>query len=552
MSERNAANLLVECLEAEGVDKVFAVPGEENLDLLEALRESSIDLIITRHEQAAGFMAACHGRLTGKPGVCMSTLGPGATNFMTAAAYAQLGAMPMVVITGQKPIKSSKQGHFQILDMVDMMQPVTHYSRQIVSAATLPSRVREAFRRAEEERPGAVHLELPEDIAREPAGDLKPLTSSLSRRPVAEDKSIARAVEAICNAKRPLLMCGAGANRKLTSKMLRLFINKTKIPFFTTQMGKGVVGEPNDCWMGTAALSDGDYVHRLIEHSDCIINVGHDVVEKPPFFMRDDHRTVIHVNFFSAHVDAVYFPQLEVTGDIANTIWRLSERLEPQPHWDFSFARRVRQALFDELDAGRSLDGFPVHPRRLVHAVRDALPEDGIVSLDNGLYKVWFARNYRAVRPNTLLLDNALATMGAGLPVAIGAKLVYPQRKVLAICGDGGFMMNSQELETAVRLGLDLVVLILRDDGYGMIRWKQSQMGLPDFGLGFGNPDFVRYAESYGAEGHRADSVASLERLLRETLDTPGVHLIDCPIDYSDSKEFMFDELPELSARLVQ
>jgi len=551
MSERNAAALMVECLESEGVDKIFAVPGEENLDLLEALRSSSIRLIITRHEQAAGFMAACHGRLTGKPGVCLSTLGPGATNFITATAYAHLGGMPMVVITGQKPIKSPKQGSFQILDMVDMMQPVTHYSRQIVSAATLPARVREAFRCAEEERPGAVHLELPEDIARESAEGLRPLPASEARRPIAEDKAIARAVEAICSAKRPLLMCGAGANRKLTTKMLQQFIRKTRIPFFTTQMGKGVVGEPSDCWMGTAALSDGDYVHQLIDRSDCIINVGHDVVEKPPFFMREGRRTVIHVNFSGAQVDPVYFPQIEVTGDIANTIWQFNERIEPQAHWDFSLAEKVRKALFDELEAGREQNDFPIHPRRLVHVVRDALPDNGIASLDNGLYKVWFARNYRAVRSNTLLLDNALATMGAGLPVAIGAKLVHPNRKVLAICGDGGFMMNSQEMETAVRLKLDLVVLILRDDAYGMIRWKQEHMGLPDFGLTFSNPDFVRYAESYGAHGHRADSVESLENLLRTALDSSGVHLIDCPIDYGDSKEFLFDELPKLSAKLV-
>jgi len=550
MTERNAARLMVECLEAEGVTRIFGVPGEENLDLLEALRASSIEPVITRHEQAAGFMAAAHGRLTGKPGVCLSTLGPGATNFITAAAYAQLGAMPLVMITGQKPIKTSKQGSFQILDIVDVMQPVTHYSRQIVSAATVPARVREAFRRAEEERPGAVHLELPEDIAREDAAGLKPLVASQTRRPVAEEKAIARAVEAITNAKRPLLMCGAGANRKLTSKMLRRFINSTRIPFFTTQMGKGVVGEPNDCWMGTAALSDGDYVHRLIEHSDCIINVGHDVVEKPPFFMKEGRRTVIHVNFFSAEVDPVYFPQIEVTGDIANAIWQFSERIEPQDHWDFSMARKVRAALFEDLDSGREIDDFPIHPRRLVHVVRDAMPEDGIVSLDNGLYKVWFARNYRAVRANTLLLDNALATMGAGLPVAIGAKIDFPERKVLAICGDGGFMMNSQELETAVRLGLDLVVLVLRDDAYGMIRWKQADMDLPDYGLTFGNPDFVRYAEAYGAHGHRADSVESLKALLDKALNGSGVHLIDCPIDYADSKQFLFDELPAKSAAL--
>jgi acetolactate synthase-1/2/3 large subunit len=381
---------------------------------------------------------------------------------------------------------------------------------------------------------------------------LKPVPPSEARRPIAEDKAISRAVEAISSAKRPLLMCGAGANRKLTTKMLQRFIRTTRIPFFTTQMGKGVVGEPSECWMGTAALSDGDYIHQLIDRSDCIINVGHDVVEKPPFFMREGRRTVIHVNFSGAQVDPVYFPQIEVTGDIANTIWQFNERIAPQAHWDFRFAEKVRKALLDELDSGRDLHDFPIHPRRLVHVVRDALPDDGIASLDNGLYKVWFARNYRAVRSNTLLLDNALATMGAGLPVAIGAKLVHPHRKVLAICGDGGFMMNSQEMETAVRLKLDLVVLILRDDAYGMIRWKQDQMGLPDFGLSFGNPDFVRYAESYGAHGHRADSVESLEILLRKSLDASGVHLIDCPIDYSDSKEFLFDELPKRSAKLVE
>ena len=545
----NAAELLVQCLEAENVEYIFAVPGEENLDVLEALRASTIRLIVTRHEQGAGFMAACYGRLTGKPGVCLSTLGPGATNLVTPAAYAELGAMPMVLITGQKPIKTSKQGHFQIIDVVDLMQPVTRYTRQIVSAATVPARVREAFRQAAEERPGATHLELPEDIARE-TSDEKPLTASQTRRPVAEEKAITRAVEAICQARRPLLMCGAGANRKLTARMLNRFIKQTGIPFFTTQMGKGVVGEPSDYWMGTAALSDGDYVHRLIEHADCIINVGHDVVEKPPFFMHEGKRTVIHVNFSSAEVDPVYFPQIEVTGDIANAIWQFCERIERQDHWDFSLAEQVRKALLDDLESGLELDDFPVHPRYLVHAVRNALPEDGIASLDNGLYKVWFARNFRAVRPNTLLLDNALATMGAGLPVAMAAKLVHPDRKVMAICGDGGFMMNSQELETAVRLELDLVVLVLRDDAYGMIRWKQADMELPDFGLQFGNPDFVRYAESYGATGHRVSATAELEPLLVRCLDEKGVHLIDCPVDYRDSQHQLGEAIPAASARI--
>jgi acetolactate synthase-1/2/3 large subunit len=542
----NAADLFVRCLEAEGVEYVFSVPGEENLDLIEALRQSDIRLIVTRHEQGAGFMAACYGRLTGKPGVCLSTLGPGATNLVTPAAYAELGAMPLVLITGQKPIKTSKQGHFQIIDVVDLMRPVTRFTRQIVSAATVPARVREAFRQAAEERPGATHLELPEDIAREET-DERPIPASQTRRPIAEEKAIARAVAAIEQARHPLLLIGAGANRKVTARMLRRFVKNTGIPFVTTQMGKGVVDETGDCWMGNAALSDGDYCHRMIDRSDCIINVGHDVVEKPPFIMEEGRRTVIHVNFFSAEVDPVYFPQLEVTGDIANAIWQIGERLRVQDHWDFSFGHKVRRALAVDLDSGRELDGCPIHPRRLVHEVRRVMPDDGILTLDNGLYKVWFARNYQARKPNTVLLDNALATMGAGLPTAIGARLVYPGRKIMAVCGDGGFMMNSQELETAVRLGLDLVILILRDDAYGMIKWKQQDMGLADYGLDFGNPDFVRYAESYGASGYRVESVSQLSELLADCLGRSGVHLIDCPVDYGDSQQQLFETIPAAS-----
>jgi len=541
----NAAELFVRCLENEAVEYVFAVPGEENLDLIEALRQSEIKLIVTRHEQGAGFMAACYGRLTGKAGVCLSTLGPGATNLVTPAAYAELGAMPLVLITGQKPIKTSKQGHFQIIDVVDTMQPVTRFSRQIVSASTVPARVREAFRQAAEERPGATHLELPEDVAGEEA-DEAPIKASLTRRPIAEEKAVARAVAAIEKARHPLLLIGAGANRKLTARMLRRFVTNTRIPFVSTQMGKGVVGE-TECWMGTAALSEGDYAHRLIDHSDCLINIGHDVVEKPPFIMSEGRRTVIHVNFFSAEVDPVYFPQLEVTGDIANAIWQIDEKIRPQEHWDFEFAHRIRTAMLEDLESGRDLDLFPVHPRRVVHAVRDAMPQDGIVSLDNGLYKVWFARNYRTTHANTLLLDNALATMGAGLPAAMAARLVHPDRKVMAVCGDGGFMMNSQELETAVRLKLDLVVLVLRDDAYGMIKWKQQDMGLTDYGLDFGNPDFVRYAESYGASGHRVESAGHLSELLSDCLSRSGVHLIDCPIDYGDSQRQLFETIPTAS-----
>lgn len=544
-----ASDLFVKALEAEHVEYVFGIPGEENLDLLEALRTSSIRLVLTRHEQAAGFMAATYGRLTGRAGVCLATLGPGATNLVTAAAYAQLGGMPMLMLTGQKPVKLSKQGHFQIVDVVGMMQPLTKYTRQIVSADNIPARVRESFRRAEEERPGAVHLELPEDIAREDT-DASLIAPSYHRRPVADDKAVDHAAAAIRNAKHPLLMIGAGANRKTCSRMLREFVDRTGIPFFTTQMGKGVIDEDHPLWLGNAALSDGDFVHRAIEQADCIVNCGHDVIEKPPFFMRRGRRTVVHVNFSSAEVDTVYFPQIELIGDIANSVWQLGQALEPQAHWDFSWFDTVRRHLAQHLAQGTDDARFPLHPVRLVADVRRTLPDDSIACLDNGMYKLWFARYYRSRRPNTLLLDNALATMGAGLPSAIAAKIVHPQRKVIAIVGDGGFLMNSQELETAVRLGLDLVVLVLRDDAFGMIKWKQAHMQFPNFGMDMTNPDFVRYAQTYGAHGHRPDDAAAFAPLLARCLDTPGVHLIDVPIDYSDNDRVLNREIRELSAAI--
>ncbi|AVQ00031.1 acetolactate synthase large subunit [Ahniella affigens] len=544
-----ASDLFIKALEAEGCQYIFGIPGEENLDLLESLRTSSIKLILTRHEQGAGFMAATYGRLTGKTGVCLATLGPGATNFVTCAAYAQLGAMPMLMITGQKPVKLSKQGHFQIVDVVSMMQPLTKYTKQIVSADNIPARIREAFRRAEEERPGAVHLELPEDIAHEHS-DAIVIPASFHRRPIADEKAIHKAAHAINAAKRPILMVGAGANRKSSAKMLRAFIDKTGIPFFTTQMGKGVVDEMHPLWLGNAALSDGDFVHRAIEHADCIINVGHDVIEKPPFFMRRGRRTVIHVNYVSAEVDTVYFPQIEVTGDVANAIWRLHEAVSPQSHWEFGYFDQVRNHLLAHLARNADDDRFPIHPVRMVHVMREIMDHDGIVCLDNGMYKLWFARYYRCNEPNTLLLDNALATMGAGLPSAMAAKLVHPDRKVVAVSGDGGFMMNSQELETAVRLGQNLTQIVLRDNAYGMIKWKQANMNFANFGMDMGNPDFVKYAESYGARGWRPNSVAEFRDMLRAALASPGVDVIDLAVDYSDNDRVLNNEIKQLSAAL--
>jgi len=545
-----ASDLFIKCLEDEGVEYVFGVPGEENLDFLDSLsRSTKIKLILTRHEQGAGFMAATYGRHTGKTGVSLATLGPGATNLVTAAAYAQLGGMPMLMITGQKPIKSSKQGRFQILDVCAMMAPITKYTRQLASADNIPSRIREAIRLAEEEKPGAVHLELPEDIADEYT-DSVPIKASLARRPSADPKAVRAAVEALEAAKSPILVIGAGANRTMTSRMLLQFIEKTGIPFLTTQLGKGVIDEHHPLFLGCAALSAGDFVHRAIGAADLIINIGHDVIEKPPFFMHTGGTEVIHISARSAEVDPVYFPAIEVIGDIANAIWQIKESIVPQPVWSFTKMLAYRKA---EVAHTKSLSGdtrFPIYPPFLVRETRAAMPADGIICLDNGVYKIWFARNYDARQHNTVLLDNALATMGAGLPSAMASAMVYPDRKVMAICGDGGFMMNSQEMETAVRLKLNITVLILNDSSYGMIRWKQANMGFKDWGLTYGNPDFVKYAEAYGAMGHRVESAAHLQELLKTCLDTPGVHLIDCPVDYSDNDRILNHEIKELSAKL--
>ena len=544
-----ASDLFVKALEAEGVEYIFGIPGEENLDLLESLRTSTIKLILTRHEQGAGFMAATYGRLTGKVGVCLATLGPGATNLVTPAAYAQLGAMPMLMITGQKPIKTSKQGRFQVIDIVDMMRPITKFTAQVVSGDRIPSMVREAFRLAHEERPGAVHIELPEDIAVETT--TQPLLSpSLTRRPIAEYKAIANAIDMIEQATSPLLLIGAGANRKLTAKMLREFVDKTSIPFVTTQMGKGVLNESDPRFAGNTALSDNDFVHRAIERADLIINVGHDVVEKPPFFMHHNGKKVIHINFESAAVDPVYFPQAEVIGDIANSVWQIKEGIEPQEAWKLDFYKDVHEAYVQHRAEAENDCRFPILPERFVRDIRKVMPDEGIVTLDNGVYKIWFARNYPAFHPNTLLLDNALASMGAGLPSAIAAKLVKPDVPVLSVCGDGGFMMNSQEIETAVRLKLDLIVIILRDDAYGMIKWKQAHMTFDEFGLDYHNPDFVKYAQSYGAKGWRVDSADILIPIVESCLNNPGVHVIDCPVDYSQNDKTLNQTIAELSAKL--
>ncbi len=545
-----ASDLFVKCLENEGVEYIFGLPGEENLDLLESLRNSSIRLILTRHEQAAGFMAATYGRLTHKTGVCLATLGPGATNFVTSVSYALLGGMPALFITGQKPIKKSKQGRFQIIDVVQMMKPITKFSKQIVDANNIPHLIRESFRIAEAEKPGAVHLELPEDIASE-STDRIPFRVTEVDPPRAAWQSIEAAVEMIENARRPLVLVASGANRNNIGKELHAFLDKTGIYFCNTQMGKGVVDERHHQFLGTAAISDGDYLHCATQRADLIINIGHDVTEKPPFFMDEKERLkVIHISFYPAQMDDIYFPQHEVIGCLRTNIQKITDKINKSSNWESDYYSRIKTEIEENIYDTVQPDTFPNTPQRIVSEIRATVENDAILAFDNGMYKIWFARNYKAYHPNTVLLDNALATMGAGLPVAIAAKLVHPEQQVIAICGDGGFMMNSQEMETAVRLKLHLVVIVIRDDAYRMIKWKQGSSGFADFGLDFGNPDFVKYAESYGAQGHRIEKNGELQSKLGECLKQPAVHLIELPIDYSENERVFLKELKEKTCLL--
>ena len=536
------SDLLVSALENEGVERIFGVPGEENLDVVESLRRSSIKLIVTRHEQAASFMAATQGRLTGRPGVCLATLGPGALNLTTGAAFALLGAMPMVMITGQKGILSRKQGRFQVVDIVATMAPLTKMARQIVSPATIPTTVREAFRLAQQERPGPVHLELPEDIAGEEALEISLVKLHPIDVPVADTAALDRAADLILKAERPLVMLGAAASRPRLAGPLSDFVRRVRIPFFNTQMGKGSVTGGSGLYMGTAALSERDYVHRAIDRADLIIAIGHDAVEKPPFIMGPGGPTVLHVGYLPATVEEVYFPQAELIGDIGPSLKLLGDRIAGKlPNANALLP--LREGILAHIYERAQERSFPLTPQQIVHDVRQVMPEDGIVCLDNGMYKIWFARNYRTHVANTLLLDNALATMGAGLPAAIAVAILHPRRRVLAVCGDGGFMMNSQEMETAVRLHLNVVVLVLQDNAYGMIRWKQQVDGFPDFGMTFGNPDFAAYARSHSAKGSQVETADGLVTALEAAFQEGGVHLIAAPIDYTENTRVLIDEL---------
>ncbi|MBD1844376.1 acetolactate synthase large subunit [Cyanobacteria bacterium FACHB-63] len=533
----NTAELLVRCLEAEGVEYIFGLPGEENLHVLEALQNSSIRFITTRHEQGAAFMADVYGRLTGRAGVCLSTLGPGATNLMTGVADANLDRAPLVAITGQVGTDRMHIESHQYLDLVAMFAPVTKWNTQIVRPSNTAEIVRKAFKIAQTEKPGAVHIDLPENIAAMPV-DGKPLISDNIEKTFASFRSIEKAANAINDAANPLILVGNGAIRSNASEMLTKFATRLNIPVANTFMGKGVIAYPHPLALWAVGLQQRDYISCGFDQADLVIAIGYDLVEYSPKKWNPDGKIpVIHIGSTPAEVDSSYMPLAEVVGDISDSLQEILYRCDrdgkPDPQ-----ALNLRAEIRSDYAQYANDEGFPIKPQKLIYDLRQVMGADDIVISDVGAHKMWMARHYHCHRPNTCIISNGFAAMGIAIPGAIAAKLVHPDRKVVAVTGDGGFMMNCQELETALRVGTAFVTIIFNDGGYGLIEWKQeNQFGHSAF-IKFSNPDFVKFAESMGLKGYQVESVADLIPTLKEALSQDVPAVIDCPVDYRENLRF--------------
>ena len=537
MGELNTAELLVKCLEDEGVEYIFGLPGEENLHILEALRNSSIKFITTRHEQGAAFMADVYGRLTGKAGVCLSTLGPGATNLMTGVADANLDGAPLVAITGQVGTDRMHIESHQYLDLVAMFAPVTKWNTQIVRPHNTPEIIRKAFKVAQSEKPGAVHIDLPENIAAMPV-----VGTSLRRddreKIYASYRSINAAAAAISKAKNPIVLAGNGTIRGHASEALTEFVTQLNIPVANTFMGKGAIPYTHPLSIWTFGLQQRDLISCAFDSADLVIAVGYDLIEYSPKRWNPEGTTpIVHIGINPAEIDSSYIPIVEVVGDISDSLMDIMKRTDRQGKSTPS-AVKLRQEIREDYEQYAHDEGFPIKPQKIIYDLRQVMGQEDIVISDVGAHKMWMARHYHCDAPNTCLISNGFAAMGIAIPGAIAAKLVHPDKKVVAVTGDGGFMMNCQELETALRAKTPFVTLIFNDDGYGLIEWKQiNQFGHSSF-VDFGNPDFVKFAESMGLKGYRVESAADLIPTLKEALaqDVPAV--IDCPVDYQENLRF--------------
>lgn len=538
MGELNTAVLLIKCLENEGVEYLFGLPGEENLDILEALRDSSIQFITTRHEQGAAFMADVYGRLTGKAGVCLSTLGPGATNLMTGVADANLDGAALVAITGQVGTDRMHIESHQYLDLVAMFAPVTKWNTQIVRPNNTAEIVRKAFKLAQAEKPGAVHIDLPENIAAMKVKNLKPLQRDDREKTYASYKSINKAAAAIAKAQNPLILVGNGAIRANASEALTEFVTQLNIPIANTFMGKGAIPYTHPLSLWTVGLQQRDLISCAFEEADLVIAIGYDLIEySPKKWNPQGTIPIIHIGMSPAEIDSSYIPLVEVVGDISDSLMDIMKRTDRQGKSHGS-AASLRSKILKNYEYYAQDDGFPIKPQKIIYDLRQVMGPQDIVISDVGAHKMWMARHYHCDCPNTCIISNGFAAMGIAIPGAIAAKLVHPDKKIVAVTGDGGFMMNCQELETALRAKTPFVTLIFNDNGYGLIEWKQiNQFGHSSF-VDFGNPDFVKFAESMGLKGYRVESAAELIPTLKEALEQDIPAIIDCPVDYKENLRF--------------
>ncbi len=546
---RTAASLLVESLAAEGCAYVFSVPGEETLDILDALsRQDVVRHITTRHEQGAAFMADVYGRLTGRAAVAMATLGPGASNLVTGIADAFLDHAPMVAITGQTGLDKVHREAHQFVDIVRMLEPVTKWNQRVEQVEALPEIARKAFRLAQLEKPGPTHIELPENLAATPIpDDLRPIMPTRAYLPEPTDEAIAHAAGLIAGSARPLVLAGNGVLRRSASDALRAFAKGLHVPVAVTFMGKGAIDDRSHLSLMAVGLQARDHVLSGFDRSDLVVCVGYDLVEYAPSRWNPDGRKrIVHIDTQPADVDAAYQPEVELVGDIDGTLHRLLAALLPQGIGGRNASERhatretlvhqdLRTALLADLGAYDQDDGWPIKPQKAIADLRRALGPTDIVVSDVGAHKIWVARLYQAYEPNTVIISNGFAAMGISLPGAIAAKLVHPDRHAIALCGDGGFLMNSQELETARRIGADITVVVWRDDGYGLIDWKQQSEFERPFGVAFTNPDFIAYAQSFGMAAYRPSSAAELYPTLMRAIEHPGPALVEVPIDYREN-----------------
>jgi acetolactate synthase I/II/III large subunit len=529
-----ASDLIVQCLENEQVRYVFGLPGEEILDILDSFLDSRITFIPTRHEQGAAFMADAYGRLTGRPGVCLSTLGPGATNLATGVADANLDRAPLVAITGQAGRDRVHKESHQRVDIVEHLRPLTKWNTRVETAAVIPEVIRKAFKLAESEKPGACHIEVPEDVAREET-DGAPLSTERARRPSPDRQALETAARLIESASFPLIFAGNGVIRGRASGELRAFARAHGIPVAHTFMAKGSMPYDDDLCLLSVGLQARDYISCGFDKADLIIAVGYDPVEYAPKFWNPERKkSIVHIDFTPAEVDSFYQPAVEVVADVREAIELLGGLVKGQK--DPTPYQTLRRFILAELAEGADDDSFPLMPQRILRDLRASMGREDILISDVGTHKLWIARTFPAYEPNTVLISNGYAAMGFALPAAIAAKLVHPERKVVAVSGDGGFLMNCQELETAHRLGLSIVNVIFRDGGYNLIQWKQQTHLGRESGVKFGNPDFVALAAAFGAKGYRVDSARALGPVLAEALAHPGPSIVDVPVDYENAK----------------